>query len=135
MLASATFYEHTSKFGGTKVVSAILIRSQVSRRVGSGYMDDWFTVIASDYKLPGDVARQLRDIGFIILQGPVAPAKLAQLAAAYDAAVLGADPTDVSIGSSTTRMTSSIAALTSMDSTSMRRSWGRVVASSVSRSS
>ena len=67
-------------------------------------MDDWFSVIASDSELPGDAARELRDIGFVVIPGPVAPAKLAQLAAAYDAAVSGADPADVSIGSSTTRV-------------------------------
>ena len=67
-------------------------------------MDDWFNKIASDSELPGDAAEQLRDIGFIVIRGPVAPAKLAQLAAAYDAAVSAADPTEVSIGSTTTRV-------------------------------
>src|SRR5205823_1435124 len=63
-----------------------------------------FSMIASDYELPREAAQQLRDIGFVIIQGPVAPAKLAQLAAAYDAAVSGADSADVSIGSTTTRV-------------------------------
>lgn len=67
-------------------------------------MDDWFSVIASGFELPRDIAQQLHDLGFIVIQGPVAPAKLAQLAAAYDAGVSGADPTDVSIGSTTTRV-------------------------------
>lgn len=67
-------------------------------------MDDWFNKIASDSELPADAAEQLRDIGFIVIRGPVAPAKLAQLAAAYDAAVSAADPTEVSIGSTTTRV-------------------------------
>jgi hypothetical protein len=67
-------------------------------------MDEWFSVIASDFELPGDAAQQLRDIGFVVIQGPVAAAKIAQLAAAYDAGVSGADPTDVSIGSTTTRV-------------------------------
>jgi len=67
-------------------------------------MEDWFSVIASDSELPRDAAQELHDIGFVVIAGPVAPAKLAQFAAAYDAAVLGAHPSDVSIGSSTTRV-------------------------------
>jgi ectoine hydroxylase-related dioxygenase (phytanoyl-CoA dioxygenase family) len=67
-------------------------------------MDDWFRKIASDCELPGDVARELRDIGFAIIQGPVEAAKLTPLRAAYDAAVAGADRSDVSVGRSTTRV-------------------------------
>jgi hypothetical protein len=67
-------------------------------------MDDWFSVIASDFELPEDLAEPLRDVGFIVIQGPVPPAKLPQLRAAYDAAVAGADPAGLSIGSSTTRV-------------------------------
>lgn len=67
-------------------------------------MDEWFSVIDSDFELPRDAARELRDIGFVVIQGPVAPARLAGLAAAYDASVSGADPADVSIGSTTTRV-------------------------------
>ncbi|MGA9768052.1 MAG: phytanoyl-CoA dioxygenase family protein [Blastocatellia bacterium] len=67
-------------------------------------MDEWFSVIASDFELPGDAVEQLRDTGFVVIQGPVAPANIAQFAAAYDAGVAGADPTDVSTGSSTTRV-------------------------------
>ncbi|MEN3334978.1 MAG: hypothetical protein V7641_4343 [Blastocatellia bacterium] len=67
-------------------------------------MDDWFKVITSDFELPGDAVQELCDIGFVVIPGPVAAAKLAQLAAAYDAAVSGADPADLSIGSTTTRV-------------------------------
>jgi len=68
-------------------------------------MDDWFSSIAAGSELPRNAARDLRDAGFIIIQNRLAtPAKLAQLSAAYDAAVAGADPADVSVGSSTTRV-------------------------------
>src|SRR5215470_17174016 len=68
-------------------------------------MDDWFRAIAAGSELPKNAAQELRDAGFIIIQGgPVPPARLAQLSAAYDAAVSGAHPADVSIGSSTTRV-------------------------------
>jgi hypothetical protein len=67
-------------------------------------MDEWFRAIAAESNLPEHVAHQLRDVGFVVIAGLVDPAKLPQLAAAYDAAVSGADPTDVSIGSTTTRV-------------------------------
>ncbi len=67
-------------------------------------MDDWFCEIASDSELTRDAAQALHDVGFIVVTGPVAPTNLAQLAAAYDAAVSGAPPADVSIGSTTTRV-------------------------------
>lgn len=40
-------------------------------------MDDWFSVIASDLELPSNAAQELCEIGFIIIQGAVAPAKVA----------------------------------------------------------
>src|SRR5438093_726026 len=67
-------------------------------------MDDWFSVIASNSELPEDAAQKLDDIGFVVIAGPVAPAKLSGLAAAYDAAVSGADAADVRTGRSTTRL-------------------------------
>jgi ectoine hydroxylase-related dioxygenase (phytanoyl-CoA dioxygenase family) len=67
-------------------------------------MDDWFSKIASDSELTRNTAQELHDVGFIVVAGPVAPTSLAQLAAAYDAAVSDAHPDDVSIGSSTTRV-------------------------------
>jgi hypothetical protein len=67
-------------------------------------MDDWFDRIASASELTIGTAQELHDVGFIVIQGPVASANLARLATAYDASVSGADPTDVSIGSTTTRV-------------------------------
>ena len=64
-------------------------------------MDKWFREIATESDLPEDVARRLRDVGYIVIEGPVAHNKCAQLAEAYDAAVLAAHPDDVSIRSST----------------------------------
>jgi hypothetical protein len=64
-------------------------------------MDKWFRLIATEYDLPEEVARQLRDIGFVVIEGLVAHNRCGQLAAAYDAAVLAAHPDDVSVRSST----------------------------------
>src|SRR5882672_5831422 len=66
--------------------------------------DSWFSEIAANYELPFDAATELSDLGFVVVPGPVAPTKLAQLAAAYDAAVLAADPADASIGRTATRV-------------------------------
>src|ERR1044071_1955664 len=67
-------------------------------------MDDWFSRIASNSELTKDAAQELHEIGFVIVTGPVAPANLAQLAAAYDTAMSCAHPSDLSIGSTTTRV-------------------------------
>src|SRR5947209_18360861 len=64
-------------------------------------MDRWFTEMAVNYCLPEDVARQLHDIGYVIIEGAVAHTERAPLSAAYDAAVLAAHPDDVSVRSST----------------------------------
>src|SRR5919198_1274948 len=64
-------------------------------------MDDWYSVIAAEAEMPPDAARQLCDIGFVVMPGPVIRGGCARLAAAYDRAVLTADPADVSIRSST----------------------------------
>jgi len=64
-------------------------------------MDKWFREMAAEYDLSEDVARQLRDIGYVVIEGPVAQTKCAQLSEAYDAAVLAAHPDDVGISSST----------------------------------
>jgi ectoine hydroxylase-related dioxygenase (phytanoyl-CoA dioxygenase family) len=59
-------------------------------------------------ELPSDLSnaacRELDEAGFTIIPGPVPAADLAQLAADYDTVVNNADPRDVSIGSSTTRV-------------------------------
>jgi ectoine hydroxylase-related dioxygenase (phytanoyl-CoA dioxygenase family) len=67
-------------------------------------MDEWFGIIASGSGLPGRTLQDLRDIGFVIIPGPVAPDGLGRLAEAYDFAVSSAAPDDVSVGSSTTRV-------------------------------
>ena len=63
-------------------------------------MDESFRAIAAASNQPEDVARQLREVGYTIIEGPVAHSKCAQLAEAYDAAVLAAHPDDVSTSSS-----------------------------------
>src|SRR5262245_59393066 len=66
-----------------------------------GPMDDWFSDIEAESDLPADAARRLRDIGFVVMPGPVARGGCAQVSEAYDRAVSTADPDDVSIRSST----------------------------------
>jgi hypothetical protein len=36
-------------------------------------MDDWYSVIAAVSKLPPDVARQLCEIGLVVIPGPENP--------------------------------------------------------------
>jgi ectoine hydroxylase-related dioxygenase (phytanoyl-CoA dioxygenase family) len=67
-------------------------------------MDDWFSVIAAGSELLTVAVQDLREIGFAVIPGPLAPEGLAQLAAAYDSAMTSAEPDDVSVGSSTTRV-------------------------------
>jgi ectoine hydroxylase-related dioxygenase (phytanoyl-CoA dioxygenase family) len=64
-------------------------------------MDDWYSLIAAESELPPDAARQLREIGYVVMPGPGIPGGWARLSQAYDRAVLTADPRDVSIRSST----------------------------------
>lgn len=67
-------------------------------------MHDWYGVIEAGCELSADAARELRDVGFVVIPGPVGPGGLARLAEAYDAAVAAACPEDVSVGSTTTRV-------------------------------
>src|SRR4051794_23983829 len=64
-------------------------------------MHDWYSVLAAESDLPPEAARQLRDVGFVVMPGPEIQSGWARLGAAYDRAVLTADPRDVSIRSST----------------------------------
>jgi ectoine hydroxylase-related dioxygenase (phytanoyl-CoA dioxygenase family) len=64
-------------------------------------MDDWYRMLAEESALTPDAARQLRDIGFVVRPGPEIEGGWARLSQAYDRAVLTADPSDVSIRSST----------------------------------
>ena len=74
---------------------------QGQERDGPSRMDKWFGEIAAGFDLPEEIVRQLRDVGYVVIEGPVAQSECAQLAEAYDAAVRAAHPDDVSIKSST----------------------------------
>ena len=67
-------------------------------------MDDWFSVMAAGCELPASAVRELDDVGFVVVPGPVAPHQLSRLAAVYDAAVSAADPADVGGGRTSTRV-------------------------------
>jgi len=67
-------------------------------------MDEWFDAIAADCVLPEDIERQLHELGFVVIPGPVAPEHTASLAQAYDSACASADPVDVGIGRTNTRV-------------------------------
>ena len=64
-------------------------------------MDEWFKSIAVESDLAEDVALQLRDVGYVVIEEMGGHTKCAQLSEAYDTAVLAAHPDDVSIKSST----------------------------------
>lgn len=67
-------------------------------------MDEWFSEIAAICELSPGALQDLRDVGFVVIPGPVAPDGLAQLAKAYDSAVACAVAEDLSVGSTTTRI-------------------------------
>jgi hypothetical protein len=68
-------------------------------------MDNWFSSLAAEMLLSPSVVHDLRNDGFAVIPGPVPRAKLAELANFYDQAVLQADPDDISVGGTTTRVT------------------------------
>ena len=59
---------------------------------------DWHSIIATESHLPPDAARQLREIGFVVMPGPAIQGSCEQLSDAYDRAVATADSADVHIG-------------------------------------
>ena len=62
-------------------------------------MADWHSLIAADScHLPPDAARQLRELGFIVMPGPAIQGGCEQLSRAYDHAVATADTADVHTG-------------------------------------
>jgi Phytanoyl-CoA dioxygenase (PhyH) len=67
-------------------------------------MADWFTDLSGGSELQALAASGLDERGFVVLPGPVPPARLEQLACAYDAAVASATGADARIGSTTTRV-------------------------------
>jgi len=98
-------------------------------------MDHWFSVIASGSELAANTVKELDDVGFVVIPGPVAPPQLSRLAAVYDAAVSGADPADVGGGRTTTRVWDFVNRAPDFDaSTSISQSWTRVAVSSGHRS-
>ena len=60
--------------------------------------------IGSVFALSEVAARELRELGFVVIPGPVPVDGVARLAEAYDAAVGAAAPEDLSMGSTTTRV-------------------------------
>src|SRR3954453_19536867 len=65
-------------------------------------MDAWFSAMDAFRELSEGAVQELRDLGFVIIPGPVTPDRLPQLAEAYDSAMAGAAAEDVSVGSTTT---------------------------------
>ena len=61
--------------------------------------NDWHSIIAAESNhLPSDAARQLRELGFIVMPGPAIQGGCEQLSRAYDHAAATADTADVHIG-------------------------------------
>jgi hypothetical protein len=58
-------------------------------------MDEWFSIINAGGQLSADADLELRDVGFVVIPGPLAPEELAQLAAAYDSVVASASSGDI----------------------------------------
>ena len=67
-------------------------------------IDDWFSVIAAGCELSTGALQDLREVGFVVIPGPVVPDALAHLVSAYDSAVACANADDLSEGSTTTRV-------------------------------
>src|ERR1051325_3210108 len=67
-------------------------------------MDNWFASISTETQLSDGAAYALDTAGFMVMPGPVGGASLAALAHLYDDAVSGADPDDIKVGSTTTRV-------------------------------
>ena len=62
--------------------------------------NDWHSIIATESNhLPPDAARQLRELGFIVMPGPAIQGGCEQLSRAYDHAAATADSADVHISS------------------------------------
>jgi ectoine hydroxylase-related dioxygenase (phytanoyl-CoA dioxygenase family) len=68
------------------------------------HTDQWFNAIREGCQLPAAATEELRNVGFVVIPGPVAPKRLTRFAAAYDAAMNSGDAADVNVGRTTTRM-------------------------------
>jgi ectoine hydroxylase-related dioxygenase (phytanoyl-CoA dioxygenase family) len=64
-------------------------------------IDERYEALAAGSHLPPDAARQLLDIGFVVMRGPIASDDVPRVQDAYDRAVATADAADVRISSST----------------------------------
>lgn len=67
-------------------------------------MEDWFDLISAETDLSANAIQSLNDLGFVVLPGVVAKDQLAQVSAAYTAAVAFANSDDVKVGSTSTRV-------------------------------
>jgi len=67
-------------------------------------MDYWFKAIGSRFELPSDTEQELHETGFIVVPEALPSGQLTQLTAAYDTAVCAARPENISVGSTTTRV-------------------------------
>src|SRR5215217_5397027 len=96
--------------------------------------NDWYSIIAAEaHHLPPDAARQLREIGFIVMPGPTFQGGCERLSDAYDRAVATAILLMCTLAGPGLRrvlMISSIVGRSSMGSTFTRRCWLLVVRSS-----
>src|SRR5204862_1721157 len=84
------------------VVSTIHVRCCLV--INTKLMQAWFDIIGSSCELPTSAMQSLRDFGFVVIPGPLAAERLAQLTVAYDSAVVAANGDDIKIGSTTTRI-------------------------------
>lgn len=67
-------------------------------------IQDCLNAVIESIELPASTRRELDEDGFTIIPVPVRTEDLAPLSAAYDAVVAAAAPSDIKIGSSTTRV-------------------------------
>jgi len=79
-------------------------QKSLSAKIDTPSMQDWFNLIGRHSELPASAIRDLQDVGFVVIPGPVAHDRLAQLATAYDSAVASASSDDLRFGSTTTRV-------------------------------
>lgn len=82
---------------------AARVTSNTSRDPAPGR--DWFSTLAGWDVLGTDVVSELQERGFAVLPDAVPSGQMEQLAAAYDAAVASATGDDISVGSTSTRVT------------------------------
>jgi ectoine hydroxylase-related dioxygenase (phytanoyl-CoA dioxygenase family) len=67
-------------------------------------MTDWFHLIGSDCVLSPEAASRYFESGFLVMPGPFMRSAINPIAAAYDRALATAHPSDVAVGSTSTRL-------------------------------